>query len=164
MKKFTKLVTILAILVFVIGTLAVQAAPDKVQIHPKSKKTENVFLVNQTATEIIYIAEKDLQELKSGKSILKLKFFFEPLEDKNKANITSALKMISPTEFWAVSMSVELNLEKETIKCTELQIFDETGEIIIHIGDIYIKNYEEISLKGYVDIKSIVNKANEKFN
>ena len=158
MKKFTKLIALLAILIFAIGTLTVQAAPDKVQTYPKSNKTEKIVFMDKTKDGLIYMAEKDIQELKSTKEILKFKVLVEPSDQEIKIQLREAFKFLTPADFWAVGITMEINMKKETIKFIDIQFLDEKGEIVVYIGDIYIKNFEEIPIKDLLAIASSVKK------
>ena len=152
MKNILKTLSLLIAFIMIAGTLTIQAAPKKVQLTPKDKHDTKIVIMKEDPQFILYISEKDEKELKNDKEISKVKFMLEPKTEDLKEPFRQMFQPLTKTEFWAIGIGVEINGQKRTIKFNDIQFYDERGEIIVHIGDIYVKNYEELTLEQLFSI------------
>lgn len=162
MKNILKTLSLLIAFVIIAGTLTIQAAPTKIQLTPKDKHNTKIVILKEDPEIILYITENDQKEMESiknnNKDIIKIKFIIEPKEAEAKQIFGNTFQSLTNTDFWAIGVSVELNKPKETMKIIDFQLYDEKGEIIIHVGDIYVKNYEEITMEQILDIAATTKK------
>ena len=192
MKKVSKILTILLVVAFMVGTISVQAAPQMVQSSVGVRDSSTLVTMFQSEQDIYYILYDDLNRLVYWNKFNKngnweARVFLEPKSDGAKRNLKQVIDedvkqnpdlkkadAIKEGKVWGYGSIMKYDAKAKTVSIVQTCYYGDQGQIVyqknsdknlvfsLTDGSDVSKYYATICSEISKYLEGVSNKLNEK--